>query len=34
MDLKKLRALEELRDYYEEYDKRFPEWLKKSRQLA
>lgn len=34
MDVKKLRVLEELKDYYEEYDKRFPEWLKKSRELA
>jgi len=34
MDTKKLRILEELRNYYQEYDKRFPEWLRKSRQLA
>jgi len=34
VDTRKLRVLEELRDSYEEYDKRFPEWLRKSRRLA
>lgn len=34
MDAKKQKILKELKDFYTEYDRKFPEWLRKNRELA
>ena len=34
MDADKLKAIQELNDYYDDYDKDFPEWYRKERERA
>lgn len=34
VDAEKLRKLKELRNFYQEYDKKFPDWLRRNRELA